>query len=484
MPDNLKQKTIKGVSWSLVDNVANQGVTFVVGLVLARLITPEEYGLIGIIMIFIALFNCIVDSGFSNSLIRENSATSLDYNTIFIVNMATSIVLYFVLFECSPLIGTFFHHPELDILLKVTGIIVIVNATTIIQRTILVKAIDFKTQSIASLISSLLSGAAGIVAAFYGLGVWSLVLQQVARQLLYSIVLWMKGRWLPKIEFSLTRLRDHLGFSWKLLVSGIIDTIWKEIYQVVIGKYYSIYTLGQYTRSKQFSDGVTYGLLTVIQRVSFPSLSFVQNDDERFKGVLRKIIKMTMLILSPCIIGLAVSSDALIDVLVGNQWSDASRYLKIICFGILFSPVNILDQNVLQVKKDSRRVLQLNVMGKLFAALSVIVGIIFCVEAMLIMTALINTLIVTPLIIFYSTNKYLGYRYIDHFNDLRRILLATLVMGCSMQIVAYLSSNSTIVLGLQIIAGFFCYWGMCIMLKIEEYLEFKSIVVNYLRKVV
>ena len=234
---SLKQKTIRGTAWSMIDSVANQGITFLVGLVLARLLTPEEYGLIGIIMIFVAVFNSIVDSGFSNALVRKTDVKDIDYNTVFITNLTLSFVLFFVMFFCAPWIAQFFHQPQLELLSKVMASIVIINAFAIIQRTILVKKIDFKTQTKISLIASLSSGTIGIVMALWGYGVWSLVGQQISRQLLNTLLLWVYAKWYPRLQFSKSSFKELFGFGWKLLASGLIDTVWREIYQVVIGIY-------------------------------------------------------------------------------------------------------------------------------------------------------------------------------------------------------------------------------------------------------
>ena len=237
--ESLKKKTVRGTFWSAVDNVANQGVTFLVGLVLARLLTPHEYGLIGYIMILVAVFNSIVDSGFSNALIRKKDAGQTDYSTAFFFNLAVSLVMVAAMVLVAVPFSRFFKEPQLVPLVRVMSVIVVINALALIQRTRLVKSVDFKTQTKASLISSVSSGAVGLAMAFGGLGVWSLVGQQISRQLINTVCLWILNRWTPSWRFSWSSFRELFGFGWKLLVSGLIDTVWKEIYQLVIGKCYS-----------------------------------------------------------------------------------------------------------------------------------------------------------------------------------------------------------------------------------------------------
>lgn len=479
MSDNLREKTLNGVSWSLIDNLANQGVAFIVGIIIANFVTPEEYGQLGIILLFIALFNSIVDSGFSNALIRKKDASNEDYCTVFIVNLITSISLYALLFFTSPYIALFFHKGELDLLLKVTGIIVIINAVTIIQKTILVKAIDFKTQAKASLIASFLSGVIGIITAIVGWGVWSLVVQQILRQILYTVVIWFFAKWYPKLFFSIESLKDLWGFGWKLMVVGIIDTAWNELNQVVIGRYYRMSALGQYTRARQFSDGVTYGLLTVIQRVSLPSLSAVQDDDERLVHVLRKSLKMTMYVLTPCLLALAACSDALLNVLIGPQWSDAAFYLQLICISLILSPLRLLDQNVLQVKKDSGTLLLLNVVGKIFSVVPIIIGIFVSIDAMLISVAVVSYLVTTPLTIIYSTRKYLNYGLKGHFCDLSIIVMISFLMGLLAYLISLIGLDYRLTLVLQLLACVFLYILFSYLFEIEEYYELKNIVASY-----
>ncbi len=332
MAESLKQKTVKGTAWSFIDSIAGQGITFLVGLVLANILSPAEYGLIAIISIFIAVFNSLVDSGFSNALIRKTDATDVDYNTIFIFNLAISLVLFVGLYCLAPYISRFFNQSELTSLTRVMGSIVLINAFAIIQRTRLVKNIDFKTQTKISVIASTTSGAIGIGMALKGYGVWSLAGQQISRQTLNTILLWFFNRWMPKLQFSIKSFKELFSFGWKLLVSGLIDTLWKQIYQVVIGRFYSPATLGQYERANQFNTIFSSNLTAVIQRVSYPVLSSIQDDNERMKQAYKKIIKITMYISFICMLGLAAISKSLILVLIGEKWLQSVAFLQIICF--------------------------------------------------------------------------------------------------------------------------------------------------------
>ncbi len=230
MGDSLKSKTIKGTAWSAIDNIASSGITFLVTLVLARLLTPEEYGIMAMIAIFIAISNSVIDSGFSNALIRKIHVERIDYNTVFYFNLIVSVFVYFLLYILSPAISIFFKEPILKEVIRVIGWVLIINALAIIPRTLFVKAVNFKAQTKVSLISSISSGGVGIGLALGGMGVWSLVGQLLSRQILNTLLLWIYSKWNPVWEFSMKSFKELFGFGSKLLLSGLLDTIYKNIY--------------------------------------------------------------------------------------------------------------------------------------------------------------------------------------------------------------------------------------------------------------
>jgi O-antigen/teichoic acid export membrane protein len=473
----LKQKTVKGVSWSIVDNISNQGITFLVGLVLARLLTPDEYGLIGIISIFIMVFNSIVDSGFSNALIRKNNTSDTDYNTVFVVNMAISIILFAVLFFLSPIIATFFERPQLESLTQVMGFIVIINAFAIVQRTILIKNIDFKTQTIISLVSSVLSGIIGIGLAFCGYGVWSLVWQQISRQLLNTILLWVLAKWYPKFKFSMASFRELFGFGWKLLVSGLIDTIWKEIYQVVIGKCYTPATLGHYTRAQQFSSICSSNMVQVVQRVSYPVLSSIQDDRERLKSGYRRIIKVTMLLSFVLMLGLAAVSESLIIVLVGEQWLIATKFLPIICFQMMLYPLHALNLNMLQVAGRSDLFLKLEIIKKTVAVIPLLMGIFIDIYWML--WGSVGTDFFAYYLNSYYSGKFVGYSIKTQIVDILPSFCLASVVALIVYFVSFLNLSHFLILPIQIVIGAVLVVLICELTQKEEYIELKTIICSY-----
>lgn len=482
MASSLRETTIRGVGWSFADTLSNQGVTFLVGVVLARLLSPEEYGLIGIITIFITVFNTIVDSGFSNALIRKNDADDIDYSTVFYSNLVVSFILSVALFCLAPNIGSFFDRPQLIPLTRVMSSIIVINAFAIIQRTILVKRIDFKTQTKCSLISSLMGGAAGIGMAVSGYGVWSLVGQQVSMQFIRSILLWSYTKWYPKMQYSWERFWGLFGFGWKLLVSSIIETLWNQLYQVVIGKCYSPATLGQFTRAQQFSTICSSNLTAVVQRVSYPVLSKIQDDKSRLKAAYRRVIKTTMLFSFILMLGMAASAKSMIQVIIGEQWLPAVPYLQIICFYMMLYPLHAINLNMLQVQGRSDLFLKLEIAKKIVAVFPLILGVYVGVYWML-AGSVVADLFAYYLNAYYS-GPFLNYSVKEQIKDILPSLGIALLIAFPVFILSFLSISPYLLFPIQLIVGLFLAIFICEIVKLEEYREIKSIAFDYLKKTI
>lgn len=463
-----------------MDNVANQGVTFLVGLVLARLLTPHEYGLIGYIMILVAVFNSIVDSGFSNALIRKKDAEETDYSTAFIFNLAVSLVMVAAMVLVAVPFSRFFKEPQLVPLVRVMSVIVVINALALIQRTRLVKSVDFKTQTKASLISSVSSGAVGLAMAIGGLGVWSLVGQQISRQLINTVCLWILNRWKPTWRFSWSSFRELFGFGWKLLVSGLIDTVWKEIYQLVIGKFYSTSTLGQYTRGKQFSDIFSSNMTSIVQRVSYPVLSSIQDERERMKEGYRKIIRTTMLASFVLLFGLSAVAESLLTVLIGPQWKEAAHYLQIICFAASLYPLHAINLNMLQVQGRSDLFLKLEIVKKIIAVGPLLLGIFIDIDWMLWGS------LATSIIAYFLNARYsgtlIGYPIRAQIKDILPSFGVAAAMAACVWPLSLLNLQSIWMLLVQLCTGAAVTIGLCEALRLPEYAEIKDTVLGFLRR--
>lgn len=478
---SLKNKTLKGVSWSFIDNLAGSGITFLVGIILARLLSPEEFGIIGMITIFIAISNSIVDSGFSNALVRKIDASNKDYNTTFIFNFGVSLFLYLLLFISAPTISRFYNEPQLISITRIVGLVLICNALGIIQRTLLVKAVDFKTQAKISLIASSGSGVIGIGMAFYGYGVWSLVAQQVSRQFFNSLFLWIFNTWRPAIQFSVQSFKELFSFGSKLMISGIIDTTYQNIYYLIIGKFYTAGELGQYTRGEQFKNIFSSNLTAVVQRVSYPVLSSLQNDRERLIGAYRKVIKTTMMITFACMLGMAAIAKPMILILIGEKWLPAVVYLQIMCFAGMLYPLHAINLNMLQVKGRSDLFLKLEIYKKIIAIFPILLGILLGIEYLLLGSVL------TSFVAFFLNSHYsgplIGYSTRKQLKDIFPTFIISLITAGMMWAVSFLPWNNWIILTLQMVLGFTIGISFLEKTKLEEYKELKNIVIPFIQKI-
>lgn len=478
--ESLKNKTIKGVGWSAADALLGQGVTFIVGLVLARLLSPDEYGLIGICLIFTTVLNGIVDSGFSNALIRKKEVTDEDYNTMFTTNMAISIVLYVLLFISAPLVSDFFHRIELTALVRVTGLILFFNALSITQVTILTKNIDFKTKTKASLVSAIISGVIGIAMAFMGYGVWSLVAQQLSKQLLYTLCLWVLSKWWPKFTFYKDSFKYMWGFGWKLLASGILNNVWNQLYQVVIGRCYTSSTLGHYTRANEYASIFSSNLTLIVQRVSYPVLAEIQDDKERMVQGYRKVIKITMFVTAVCMISLGAVSEPLIYTLIGTKWQEAATYLPLICISMSLYPLHAINLNILQVLGRSDIFLYLEILKKIVGIVPIVIGI-FCGIYYMLLTSILTGVISLYLNTWY-TGKTLNYSFWKQLRDIAPSYFTALVIAVAVYFLKYLSLPYYVVLMLQIIVGLVACITISEIFKFDEYKELKTIVIKVINR--
>lgn len=477
----LKDKTVKGVGWSAIDNVAQYAVSFIVGIVLARLLSPDDYGLIGIITIFTAICTTLINGGFTNALIRKKDVSDDDYNTVFIANLGMSLLLYAIIFFCSPLIAHFFGRVELVSLTRVTSLGIILGALAIVQQTRLTKRIDFKTQTKITLIAAISSGVLGITMALLGCGVWSLVAQGLASQGVRTALLWFYNHWMPRLRFSKSSFKELFGFGWKLMVSGLLDTVWKELYQVVVGKFYSPATLGQYTRAKQFSHMLSGNLTNVIQRVTFPVLSDIQDDKDRMIAAYRRIIKTTMFITAISLFFLGAISEPLIYCLIGPKWHEAAMYLPLICIGGSLYPLHAINLNMLQIQGRSDLFLGLEIVKKIIA-----LGPLFVGAFVGIMPMLYTNLIVGVIAYFlnsYYSGKKLGYTSWMQIKDVAPSYGIAIAIAISVWFLKYLPVSNWVILPIQIVVGVLVFFVICKLTKIKEFAEVKDLLKPFLSKI-
>ena len=481
MSDSLKDKTVKGVGWSAIDNVAQMGVTFLVSIVLARLLSPDDYGLLGLITIVTAVCTTLVNGGFTTALIRKKHVTEDDYNTAFIVNLALSLLLYAIVYASSPFIADFFKREELVSLTRVASLGLIAGALSLVPQTRLTKRIDFKAQTKITLIASVSSGALGIAMALLGFGVWSLVAQTLSNQVLRTVFMWVIDRWIPKFRFSKSSFHELFGFGWKIMLSGLLDTVWKELYQVVVGKFYSPATLGQYTRGNQFAQLLSSNLTNVVQRVTYPVLSNIQDDKERMVSAYRRIIKTTMFITAVGMFFLGAISEPLLYCLIGPKWHEAATYLPLICISGSLYPLHAINLNMLQVQGRSDLFLGLEIIKKIIALGPLFIGAFVGIMPMLYTNLL--TGIICYFLNSYYTGKFLDYSSWMQIKDVAPSYGVATLVAVSIYFLKYLPVSNWVILPIQLVLGFFILIAVCQQTKMKEFVEIKGIVKPYLKKI-
>lgn len=478
--DSLKNKTISGIGWSAADAFLGQGITFLVGLILARLLSPEEYGLIGICLIFTNILNGIVDSGFSNALIRKKAVEDNDYNTMFVTNLVISIVLYVLLFLLSPLIARFFNHGELIPLIRTVGWVLVINALSITQITRLTKKMDFRTKTKASFISAIISGIFGVVMAYVGYGVWALVAQVLSKQIFYTICLWIFNRLRPTFSFSIESFKYMWGFGSKLMLSGMLDNIWKQLYQVVVGKFYSAATLGQYSRSKEYANIFSANITLIVQRVSYPALAEIQDDKVRMVAAYRKVIKLTMFVSCICLISLGAVAEPLIYCLIGPKWNEAASYLPLICLSMSLYPLHAINLNMLQIQGRSDILLYIEILKKIIGLIPLSIGVLFNIYWMLIASIFVG--IVSFFLNSFYTGMVLKYSSFKQLKDVSVSYVLALIVAIPVYFLKLLPLSYWIILPMQIIIGAAVCIIICEVLHLNEYIEIKNICLSILSK--
>lgn len=478
---SLKKKTVSGLLWSFIDNFSKLGLTFVIGIILARLLTPREFGLIGMTTIFITVAQSLVDSGFTQALIRKKDCTQADFSTVFYFNLLISLLLYAVLYFSAGAISRFFYEQQLQLIVQVIGLGIIINAFTIVQRARLTKAINFKLQTKISIIASIVSGFIGITMAYKGFGVWSLVCRTLLSFAITSILLWLWNKWIPSFTFSKNSFKELFSFGYKLIISGLIQTAYKNIYLLIIGKYFSAADLGFYTRAEQFKNLPAQNITGIIQRVSYPVLSEIQNDIPRLRKAYQKIIKSTMLITFVSMMILAAIAKPLVLALIGEKWLPSVIYLQLLSAVGLFYPLSAINLNMLNVQGKSDIFLRLEIIKKILAIPVIGIGIFLGIQAM-IWGMIFNSIIAYFLNSSYS-GKYIGYSSLQQLKDILPSFILALFIGVIVYMIgSFLDLPNYLILIIQLIAGAGFFFVLTELFKMQDYLFVKEIFLDKVLK--
>ena len=452
----LKQATTKGLFWSSVERFSNQGVQFVFSIILARLLSPSDYGIIAMVTIFFAVAQSFVDSGFSNALVRKTDRVEEDLSTCFYFNIGVGIIAYIVLFLIAPLVANFYNQPILSPIIRITGLGVILNSLCVVQQALFTIKIDFKSQAKITLSATVISGIVGILLAYQGYGIWALVWQGVASSIVRMGLLWLMSKWRPRTGFSKSSFNYLFGYGSKLLASGLLDTIYNNIYPIVIGKFYNPAQLGNYSRALGWAQLPSANITSILQRVTFPVLSAIQDDSLRLQNSYRRLLKLSAFIVFPLMMGLASMASPLIRVILTAKWDGCVLYLQILCFALMLYPIHAINLNLLQVKGRSDIFLRLEIIKKIIGVVILIITIPLGITAMCL--GMVFSSIICLIVNTYYTSRFIDVGLLTQLKDLRIILINSLVMGGGIYILTSFIDIEGLKLVMGIVIGFLLYF--------------------------
>lgn len=474
MPESLKKKTVKGVAWTSLDQVLGMGFGFVIGVILARLLSPDDYGLLAMIAVFNSIAFAFLDSGFGNALIRKPNLTEDDNTTAFCFNIVAGIVLYGVIWLIAPWVTVFYDKPILTQLLRVEALLLIISSFKIVQNTQLSRALNFKAKAIINVSSQVISGAIAIYAAYHGFGVWSLVLQHIASGIISLIMLWLFSPWRPRGKCSKKSFGYLWGYGSKLLASGLLDRIYGNIYPIIIGKFYSAADLGQYTRATHYAYMPSKTLTSVLQQVTFPVLSQIQGDTDRLANSYRRMLRFTVFLVFPIMLGMVALASPLVIALVTDKWAPCIPYLRVICCAAMWYPVHAINLNLLQVKGRSDLFLRLEIIKK--AIITVVVFVCVPFGVMGICYGAVFTSLACLAINTYYTGKLINVGFVRQMLDMTPTLLASLAMGAVVYFAVMPFNSNWVKLAVGIPLGMALYLVIAKVFKMPELQEALDII--------
>lgn len=480
MTDPLKSKALRAVSWTFLEAVGLRGTQFIVQIVLARLLLPEQFGLIAMLTIFMAVAQSLLDSGFGSALVQKRDATQLDKCSIFYFNIVVGLVIAALLCLAAPWIALFYDQPKLTPLARVMSLMVVINAFGLIQSTVLTKELNFRVITKASLAASVLSGAIGISLAAFGFGVWSLVAQHISSALLRTASLWLVNIWRPAAIFSFASLRQMFGFGSRVMASGLLNAFFANIYLLTIGKLFSAADLGFFSRARRFQELPTQTLSWTVGRVAFPVFSSIQDDPARLRRGLRSVLTSLAFLNFPVMIGILATARPLVLAMLTEKWAPSIPYLRLLCVEGLLYPMNWFNMNVLYAVGRSDLCLRLEVVKKVLIVVGIAVTWRWGIQAIICGQIVVS--LVSYCLNAYYNGVLIGYPIKKQLIDLLPYTVAPALMGLGVYLVgrAPVSSN-WLKLSIQVFAGVVLYIGVCRLLRLPRFLEVWRIVVTKLR---
>lgn len=451
----LKKKIISSLIWKFGERITAQIVSFIVSVVLARMLLPADYSVVALVMVFITIANVFVSNGFGSALIQKKDADNLDFSSVFYINIAISLVLYTVLFFAAPYIASFYSMPVLSLVVRILGIRIIIAAVNSIQQAYVSREMLFKRFFWSTLSGTLFSGVLGIYMAYHGFGVWALVMQYLTNTFVDTVVLWFTVRWRPMYKCSWKRAKELIGFGWKILVSALLDTIYSELRNLLIGKIYSPDDLAFYNYGDKYPKLVVVNINDSISSVLFPAISMIQDDKERVKAMTRRAIRTSSYIMWPLMIGLGMVADSLVKVILTDKWLPCVPYIRIFCFTYGLWPIHDSNLQALKAMGRSDLFLKLEILKKIVGVVLLLTSINygpFAIAQSLIIASIISVFINSA-----PNRKILGYSYKEQFMDIFPPLMLSLLMALIIYPVSYVNLPEVLVLIIQIILGIIIY---------------------------
>lgn len=474
---NLKHTFSTGIFWSTIDKFSVQFFQFLIGIFLARILLPKDFGLIGMLAIFIAVSQTFVDSGLGSGLIQKQNRTEVDYSTVFIFNFAISTTVYVLLFFIAPYIALFYKTPELTLITRIIAINLIINSLALVQRTRLTIDLNFKALAKINLISVLLSGLIAIIAAYSNYGVWALVIKVLANTSITVILLWFFSKWSPSLIFSKKSFKNLFSYSSKLLFASLYATGMQNIYNVMIGRVYTATSLGYYTQSKSLTDIMSGTITSALTQVTFPLLSSIQNDKKKMISIFRRIIKITAFFVIPVMCFLALTAKPIVLLLLGEKWIEVVPILQLMCFARIFHPLSSVNINFLNANGRSDLFLKVDLIQAPIIILLLIITIPISIKAIVI-GHIIST-IIGYFFFTYHIGTLFNYGAIKQLKDILSIVLVTLITSIVTFFSLQLFDSNFLKLITAAFSMVFTYLLFSTIFKVKELEELKLILLKF-----
>lgn len=472
--NSIKRKTMTNLVWRYAERCGAQGITFIVSIVLARLLSPTEYGTIALVTVFLSIFQVFVDGGLGSALIQKKDADDLDFSTIFFFNIFMCTIIYLLMFFASPFLASFYKDPSLVPIFRVLGLTILISGVKNVQQAYVSKKLIFKKFFFATLFGTLTAGVIGIVMALKGFGVWALVAQNLVNACIDTLILWVTVKWRPKFMFSFERLKGLFSYGWKLLASNLLNTIYNDVRQLIIGKMYSGADLAYYNRGKTFPKYIVDNINSSIDSVLLPVMSEVQDDEQRVKNMTRKAIMTSSFIMWPFMVGLSATGKNLFTLLLTEKWLPSLPFLYIFCFVSGMQPIHTANLNAIKAKGRSDIFLKLEIIKKTVGILIILATMKFGVLAIGIGSVVYT--IFASVVNAFPNKDLLKYSYFEQIRDVLPSFLLAMFMGAIVYLIPIPKSVPLIIaVIIQVIVGGVIYTVGSLALKLEPALFIKDL---------